>query len=170
MPFQRHRSIVKAPKRQTIWLGVDIALSAVAGNATILLASLNAAALAVRPFTVVRTHLLIHWESDQEAASESPSGAYGMVVTSEQASTATTIPGPISEIDSSGFFVWSPLFANFLIGDATGFISPRGYTVLVDSKAMRKVGPNEQIRMRVENTTAVGAFVTMLGRMLVKLQ
>ena len=157
-------------KRQNVWFIIDVDPVAVAADAVVNLATFNAEALAFRPFTIVRTHILGNWGSDQLAASETPSGALGISVTSDQATSITGIPNPIANADSSSFIVWQPLLSPFLFGDATGFIEPSGQQFTIDSKAMRKVGPNETIRIIVENSSPTdGAIISMVGRMLVKL-
>ena len=159
-----------APKRLNQWAFIDIDPVAVAADAVVLAAQLNAAALLLRPFTIVRTHIQVLWQSDQFAAGETPTGVLGVCVTSEQATGVTTIPNPMANADSSAFYVWQPMIADFMFGDATGFDSDAGRQYTVDSKAMRKVGPNEQVRWMVENTSATaGALFTAIGRFLVKL-
>ncbi len=168
----RHRGpmIRRATKREMVWFFWDIDATAIAADANVVLGSLNAAALALRPFTVVRTHLLVNWQSDQTAASETPTGALGSAVTSEQAATQSVVPNPMANADSSAFFTWTPLISPFVFGSAAAFIEPGGYMKEVDSKAMRKVGPNEQIRVICENTSpTAGAIITVVGRQLVKL-
>ncbi len=56
-------------RRQTLWFGGVSVQSTLAGASTaILQTSLNAAALALRPFTVVRNHGFVFLESDQVVA------------------------------------------------------------------------------------------------------
>jgi len=166
----RGRTFAKSD-RQAVWLGIDIDPVTIAAGATVLVATLNAAALALRPFTVVRTRAMINWGSDQAAASEAPLGALGLIVVSDQAAAAGSgsVPSPVGNTDAP-FFVWEPLISTFLFGDLTGFIEPSGYNLVVDSKAMRKVGVNEDVAIQVGNTSsAEGAIAVMIGRMLVKL-
>ena len=68
---------------------------------------LNAAALALRPFTVVRTRANLIIRSDQQAASELFEVAYGETVVSEQASAAgvVSVPTPVTE-DASDWHVY----------------------------------------------------------------
>jgi len=163
------RGFVRPAGRANLWLGIDIDGTAVAADSSVLLASLNAAALALRPFTVVRVRALIRWQSDQIASTEGPTGAFGAVVTSDQAASATTVPSPINNPDGN-FFVWEPLITQVIFGTGVGFIEPAGYYPTVDSKAMRKVGNNEDVRFMVENSHPTdGALIAVVGRMLVKL-
>ncbi len=164
------RQMVRS-QRSNVWLFWEVNPVVVAAASSVLVASLNAAALALRPFTVIRTHLVFHAETDQSAASELNQGAMGMVVVSDQASAtgAGATPNPIGNADAP-WFVYQPWIDSFLLGDATGFIESTGIQYDVDSKAMRKVGINEDIIMEVENgSAAAGATITVQGRVLVKL-
>ena len=67
------RRVTRTPGKM-IWLFIGYPTDKVtiaAGSAT-LLATLNAAALALRPFTVMRTRLRLWIGSDQTVASEEP--------------------------------------------------------------------------------------------------
>ena len=50
-----------------------------------------------------------------------------------------------------------------------GFNESVGSAYDIDSKAMRKVGPNEDVALMIEEVNAFGAVVQTTGRMLVKL-
>jgi len=167
----RRRIVTRTPaRREMVWIPWTLGDFVIAANVGTLLGVLNAAALALRPFTIVRTHLLLTWDSDQSAASEVPIGAVGMIVTSEQATTAgiASIPTPVTEADAD-FFVYQPLMSSFSFATAAGFESHSGGYWTVDSKAMRKVGINQDIACVVEESNNVGAFVGVQGRMLLKL-
>ena len=172
MAVQRRSRLVRAKSdRQMIWIGVDIDSTAVAASTVILLGVLNAAALALWPFTVVRSRYRMLWTSDQIAASEQPHGAAGCMVVSDQASATgvTAIPDPVTNSDAP-WFMYEPLILRFEFGSAIGFQSPSGFMVDVDSKAMRKVGNNEDVVTIVTNSDAAsGALISMQGRMLIKL-
>ena len=161
---------VRPPPRSSVWIGINIENIAVGPGATVLVGVLNAAALALRPFTVTRTRGIIQWQSDQAAASEYSFGALGCIVVSDQAVAAgvASIPEPLLNTDAP-FFVWEPFGDSFLFGDGTGFQGNALYTQPVDSKAMRKVQNNEDVAFTVENGSGFGAIFTMTARMLVKL-
>jgi len=156
--------------RQNLWLGINDTATVVAGSTSTLLTSLNAAALALRPFTIVRTRLRIFIESDQAAASELMHAAYGRMVVSDQAAAAGTasVPAPLTNTDAP-WYVWEALFNKFLFGDATGFLEPSGTMIEVDSKAMRKVGNNEDVVSVIEMGTGDGGAISQIGRSLIKL-
>ncbi len=170
--FVRRAPLRQGQRRKSLWLGLDLASTVVAGNSKVLLLTLNAAGLLLRPFTVVRTRLLLHVESDQVAANEKTRGAMGIMVVSDEAAAAGvgSIPGPGTEF-SAPWFVWEPYSTSFLFGTGVGFENSVGRFITVDSKSMRKVGANEDVVVVATNaeTAANGILMTIFGRMLVKL-
>ena len=108
MAVRRHGRVSRpGPKRSTVWLDVNIGEDIVAASTITVLGVLNAAALAFRPFTIVRTRLAILYGTDQNSANESPRGAFGMIVVNDKAAAlgVTAIPGPISRLDDD-WYVW----------------------------------------------------------------
>ena len=166
--IRRHGSVV----RETNWLSISAVFSTLAasGNAA-LLSSLNAAALALRPFTVIRTHLNWQIETDQSAASEVYIGNIGMAVVSDQASAIgiTAVPTPATDLDSDLFFLHASTIGSFVLGDATGFQEiPQSREI--DSKAMRKVNSDQDVVIVAEAGIGVsGLELRAVGRMLIKL-
>jgi len=169
MAIRRHRSIVRPTRRQMVWFQAGLANTVISSTSTTLLTVLNAAGLALRPFTIIRTRLVISFATDQLAASESPQGVFTMGVVSEQASAAgvASVPSGIAEPDGD-FFVYQGLQANVSFGDATGFASLLSHYV-IDSKAQRKVGINEDVVQVIETRSGGGADLSIEGRYLVKL-
>ena len=153
-----------------MWIGSGLTVTTLVASTNTLLQSLSAAALLLRPFTIIRTRLLIQFESDQTAGSENPQGVFAKIVVSDQAiaAGAASIPNPITNADAP-FHVYNPLISSFLLVTAAGFTEPTGYTVEVDSKAMRKVGANEDVATMFSMRNAVGGVIQIEGRTLVKL-
>ena len=161
--------------RKSLWIGITPTITtSVTGG--VITNALNAAALALRPFTIVRTHLQFYAHSDQAATSETYGGAVGMAVVSDQALAVgvTAIPTPITDLGSDLFFVhqmyWGEahLFSAIGVEDLTG--QGNGWTV--DSKAMRKVTDDQDLAIVLESTSGIigeGSIVAMMGRMLIKL-
>ncbi len=173
MAVQRHRrsNLVRAKSdRQMVWLAAGLSQTAVAGSADTLVASLNAAALALRPFTIVRTRILLNYGSDQIAASEATAGAFGMIVVSDQAAGVgvTAVPHPVGNEDAP-WFVYEGLLAPFLFLTSAGFEGDFGLTTKIDSKSMRKVGNNEDVVFVYSARGTFGAVLSLEGRMLIKL-
>ena len=164
---------VRSAKRQMTWIGIRITPQVLTGTTPLLLGSMNAAALALRPFTIVRTRMNIWVASDQAAVSETNSGAYAMQVVTEQATGAgvTAVPTPGSEFNAD-YFVYQPFQFDFVFLSSVGIYERTGegsgYTI--DSKAMRKVDVDDDLSMTAQMDVAtVGAIITGNGRMLVKL-
>ena len=156
--------------RKSLWLQFDpITITGTQGTA-FLMASLNAAALALRLFTIVRSHLEVLFLSDQAAAVEIQIGALGLAIVSEQANAVgvTAIPTPVTESGSSLWFLHKFLFAQESrvvdVGKPAGQWS-------IDSKAMRKVEVGSDLIMAVEFDFIGGSGgVQMIagGRVLIK--
>ena len=170
--FVAHRSGRTSPKRKSLWIDfANIATSetSIPAGSALLIGSLNAAALATRPFTVVRTRGRIWTATDQQGGSEDAFGALGFAIVSDQASAigVTAVPTPITDAGSSLFFSWTAWFA-CVEGAATPDAAP-GFVADFDSKAMRKVEVGEDLIISIENgNSADGANFIMMGRILIK--
>jgi len=108
--------------------------------------------------TIIRTRGLFAVKTDQIATTENQMGAVGLGVVSEQAATVgiTAVPHPDTDSGWNGWLWHSYWVASFTFGSAVGFTSPSLSQVIIDSKAMRKVGDNERVVLVVENSSAVG--------------
>ncbi len=172
MPRRFHQQVRGTRSvRQNQWLVIDIDEVAIDTNTQLLAASLSAAALLLRPFTVVRTHILVGWRSDQIAASQGCNAAVGLIVVNDQAVVAgvASIPSPVVNQDAP-FYVWQPMMQQMIFGSNIGFTQEGYVQYEIDSKAMRKVGPNEDIVVTVENVDNTdGGLFTAIGRFLIKL-
>ena len=167
------RVVTRSAPRVSTWFEVRPvnSLTAIANGASVLIGTLNAAALALRPFTIVRTRLLLYWESDQVAVTEVPIGSFGMIVVKQTATTAgiASIPTPQTE-PNADFFVYETLVSEFTRIDGSGFSEgSQGLKTVVDSKSMRKVGLEDDLAVIFQNISTVGANAFVGGRFLVKL-
>jgi len=171
----RRRTFVRGGKtvRETVWLGhTPTAVNLAAASTANLFGSLNAAAIALLPFTVIRSRGILSYGSDQTVASENFSAALGIAIVTQQASAigVTAVPTPMTELDSDQFFVHQIMAGRFQFITGVGF-HPQARTFLeYDSKAMRKVGQDDDLVLTLE-TSAVSAGMDILhaGRFLVKL-
>ena len=165
---QRLRRVSNVPKRAPVWFGIELNPVAVASNSAVLLFTLNAGALALRPFTVVRTRMKLLYQSDQSAALEEYGGALGIAVVTDRAAAAGigSVPNPFANIDSDAFFVHDTFYAQS--GAAGDSIASTNW-ISIDSKAMRKVGIDDDIVGTVEALSLGGLEVGIIGRMLVKM-
>ena len=165
----------RAPRRKMLWLDFAQVLqqpaSVAAGTAVLLSPGLNAAGLALRPFTIVRTRGFIWAGTDQVAATETAFGAMGMLVAKDPAMAAGvgSLPTPTTETNAE-FLVYQPFVTAIQFTAAAAYQNPAGNVFQFDSKAQRKVGIDEDMGILFENESAgSGAIVVLGGRCLIKL-
>ena len=155
-----------------MWIGAGVGETTLTGSTLTLVSSLSAGALLLRPFTVMRTHITVVCVSDQEAVDERPLGSFGMLVVTDTAAAlgVTALPNPsgISGDPEAAWYAWQSLYAQVLVDSASG-VHPSNYAIPIDSKAMRKVGPDDNIVMLVDVESAPGLLIQTNGRMLIQL-
>jgi len=167
------RGIQRGARRETSWIGIAPSSTTLASaSSAALIASLNTAGLAKRPFTIVRTHIGVHVISDQLGADEFSIVGLGMCVVSQQAEGIgiTAVPTPMAEIGSDLFYLHQVMFNDFTFVSGAGFDSQGGRDYMIDSKVARKVNDDEQVIIVAENSaiTAAGCTILLAGRFLVK--
>jgi len=158
-------------RRETSWFFNGWTSTTIAAPGSVLIASLNVAALALRPFTIVRWRGLWSVVSDQIANGENQVVSYGVAVVSEQAVAigVTAIPTPVTDLGSDLWFVLEHLVNRWEVVSAVGVESPI-QTGGIDSKAMRKVEEGEDVVIVMETAAiSAGAVMKQVGRFLVKL-
>jgi hypothetical protein len=139
---------------------------------TALLYTASAAEDALRPYTVIRTHLYLNIASDQVVASESGLMAVGFAVVSDQASAIgiTAVPTPITDLDSDAWYLHQFLSTQFTLLSAVGFTGGTNKEINVDSKAMRRVEDGFDNIVTVEvSAGSDGIAIETAGRQLLKL-
>ncbi len=162
-------------RRETLWLGGTVFRQTLAAVTSVALVQvLNAAALALRPFTIVRTRGQLNVHSDQSGASQSYGASYGDAVVSEQASTigVTAVPTPTVDSSSDLWSTYEMMISEFVFGSAASFIAAAGITRIIDSKAMRKVEDGQDLVAVVEGPGAGltgGSIISGFTRVLIKL-
>ena len=165
------RGVQRGARRMSSWLEIpwsDTNLTAAGGT---IVASLTTAEKAKRPFTIVRTHMLIGVVTDQVVATEDFFGAVGMCVVSDQASAAgaASVPTPDTDAASDLWFLHQYYMGEFRFGTNVGFQNRSERQYQIDSKAMRKVNEDEDVLVIAElNTTGSGHTVSIAGRLLIK--
>jgi len=168
MAMRQGGRVHRGPRRKSLWLQFQPTVSTVTGSGDAnLVFTLNSAALALRPFTVVRTHFQVMIRSDQEAAMEQQIGAFGIAVVSDEAVAVgiTAIPTPAAQLGSGLWFVNQLCFGEeSRLADKA--LPPMHYQI--DSKAMRKVEAGSDIVVVVETVFSPGIVFTLGGRILVK--
>ena len=163
----RHRR-ERGQVRLTDWGFFTPAITTVSSGAVVL-GSLNAAALALRPFTIIRQYYELYMISDQVINFEDQIAGFGTCVVSDQASAigVTAVPTPITDLGSD---LW--MCHQLLMGRELSLIDTQfpGAHYSVDSKAMRKVNGDEDFVISVEASSAgSGLKLFAGGRFLIKL-
>jgi len=163
---------IRPPPRTKIWIGAGVGLTTLTANAVQLISVLSAGALLLRPFTILRTHMLFSFESDQDGTDERPFGTLAQIVVTETASgigaTAVPDPDPIAGNSDADWFLIQNMYHSVRDSGTPSMQAPFENQYEVDSKAMRKVGPQDDIVM-MSSMNAFGAFVTTQGRRLIQL-
>ena len=164
------RVFTRPAPRTKMWIGSGLAVAQPAASAATLFATYSAAALLLRPFTILRTRLDINWRSDQTAASEAPTGAYGEIIVKESATDigVTAVPHPLADTEAD-WYIYQGLTAPFLFITGVGIAGRAGFRYVVDSKAMRKVGPQDDLAAVIELRAAGGGLINVEGRQLIQL-
>ncbi len=152
----RRSFAVRGSRRETEWAAsADSAATASVGPGVKMLDQIFSSALLaeVSPATIIRVRGWIYVQSDQVAAREEPFGALGFRVVSDLAATAgaASIPGPITNEDDEGWFVWPPIF---VVQEAASS-NPGGAVIEFDSKAMSKFVQGDAILVMLENAHGV---------------
>ncbi len=160
----------RAPKRKTIWVGTaDQSVITVAGGASVIISSFAPDALSILAATVVRVRGFAIFFPSAFGADLNYSGAYGLGIVSDEAlaAGAASIPRPFDDDDWTGWLVHGYFAGHLEFQSAVGETQlPFGYHI--DSKAMRKVRPNEALVWMVESQ--VGAVtVNIQARVLMML-
>ncbi len=101
------RSSRPGQRRTTSWLDIAIGAQALGAGGAAIIQVMSAGFLAKRPFTVVRTHLEVLFQSDQVAATETQLGAIGLCVVSDQAAAIgiTAVPTPDTDLASDLWYL-----------------------------------------------------------------
>jgi len=161
-------------RRETLWIGSACVLQTIATpGAAFLILSLSAGALALRPFTIVRTRGVLYARSDQTAATEQFGIAVGSMVASDEAVAigVTAVPNPASNPSSDLWYLHELMFGDVSVATVVGFQSI-GKERIIDSKAMRKVEEGQDAVTVLETcveSNLEGCDVMYFDRTLVKL-
>ena len=111
--------------------------------------------------TVIRTRGMLGISSDQVSSNEVQLGAFGMCIVTAQAVSVgiTAIPHPATDAAWGGWFYHTFLMSELIVLSAAGFDSNfMGQTIVIDSKAMRKVDEDERLVVVIENSSASAGF------------
>ena len=159
----RRRSFERSVlRRRTSWEGTifDEATITVASSVVFSLVPEAVLEIDAKPTIArIRGHLLVRADADSTA------GAFGMLamgimMVTSTVSAAGAVPKPIAEIGSS--WMW---YHTALIGEQVASAESNGLSferVVVDTKAMRKVGINETLVLVLTMQTCEGTLVANL--------
>ena len=156
-------------RRETQWLEVEGTNATLTAAGGVLLNSLSTVEKALRPFTVVRSRLVVSLTSDQAAATEDQAGAVGIAIVSDQASAigVSAVPTPITDAASDMWLLHQMMLAaGSRVNDGQV-----GKVYEIDSKAMRKVADGEDLVIcaEVDPNVSSGIRLITIGRVLIKL-
>jgi len=162
--------------RETLWLELEPTRTTMAAASTaVVILSMTATELALRPFTVVRTIVHASLQSDQTGATENFDAAIGFAVVSDQASAigVTAVPTPMTDLDSDLWFFHQILDGAFKFVSGVG-VDPQGVVPSgggnYESRAMRKVNGDQEVTVVTEaSAISSGCQLYAAGRMLIKL-
>ncbi len=115
--------------------------------------------------TILRTVGLIAVVSDQVSAAESQHAAFGMIVVNDVAGAlgVTAIPGPITNAEDDGWFVYQSIQQKFSFITAAGFDSNGAVQYHFDSKAKRILSEGSVVAIVIENASSSIAFEVGIG-------
>ncbi len=172
-----HSRFVRPAPRTKMWIGAGVGSTTLSSASKHFVAQLSAGALLLRPFTILRTHILVNLRTDQLTATENLIASYGHIVVTDTAAAigVTAVPDPsgIAGDPEADWFVWQAMFNSFFIDingtDGIGVDGNNGVTYTIDSKAMRKVGPDDDVINMCTMTSSVGGILTTQGRRLIQL-
>jgi len=160
-------------RRETLWFtDTPTRTTMAAASTAVLVGSLNASALALRPFTVIRTVGYMHVKSDQTAVLEDYNASLGCAIVSDQATAigVTAVPTPMTDNGSDLWYFYQHAIGSFIFIDGTSFDPVGGVGMKVESKGARKVQEGEDLVIVAETgSNSSGVVLAKLLRILVKL-
>ena len=171
---RRSGSIFRGGKsvRESVWLSIAPTTTTItAAGTSVLFTGFSAGALALRPFTIVRTRGTLAIRSDQAVATEVFQASLGLAVVSDQAIAigVTAVPSPETDRDSDLWFVYETLEGFFVLSSAIGIYEAQ-IRKEFDSRAMRKVEDGQDVATVLETSSiSAGCVILKAGRMLLKL-
>ena len=173
MPRLRTRQVATSRRRpnrawggfaNTVNVGIPAATKVLLGGFTLSNANIDE--------TVLRTVGTLSVASDQVAVSEQQLGAFGLIIVNDLAvaAGAASIPGPITDRESDGWFLYVPIVQQFNFASGVGLQPDMAVQYHFDSKAKRRVQEGFQIAIMVENAHATHGFaISTIFRMLTQI-
>ena len=163
---RRNRSFVRraaGPRRATEWGFLSsTGTQNLAANTFIQAGSISQALFGdSTPLTLIRTRGYLFVATDQAAATETPLGAAGVVISTEAARVAgaASLPDPTADEDTGVWQTYVPFVNQFKLVNATGVDGNSGTMFMVDSKAMRKIDTGFALNLMISNASTLHGMV-----------
>ncbi len=173
MARRRSSRFVRPASRTKMWIGKGVGQTVITASTKHLISTLSAGALALRPFTILRTRMLCTLESDQTVAIERPTGSLGSIVVTDTAAAigVTAVPDPsvIAGAPEAAWFAVQQLHASFIQVTSAGFEATGSSQYEIDDHSMRKVSIDDDVVMMFTEFGAGGARLFTMGRTLIQL-
>ena len=170
---RRHTRFVRPSPKTKMWIGSGVGETTIGAGVKTLVSSLSAGALALRPFTILRTRMLLDYSSDQDGANERVFCSYAKLVVRDAAFaigvTAMPDPSGISGDPEADWFIWQAGRHVVSFDTASGFDFGGTSQYTIDSKAMRKVSIDDNVVAMCTEESAFGSRIMTNGRMLIQL-
>ncbi len=170
--FSRSRGRLGAVRRETLWAPIPFTIMTITGGGVALVATASASEDALRPYTVVRTHLHASLSSDQLIATETQVVAVGLAVVSDQASAigVSAVPTPVTDLASDAWYLHQWIMNEMFFITGVGFEAGMNKEADWDSKAMRRIEDGFDNILVVEAPAGLdGLNISLAGRQLLKL-
>ncbi len=171
--FSGFRQRLVRQGRKTFWFnGAWTNTNLASANSAAIVVSLNAAALALRPFTIIRTRGVWGVRSDQISVDENQFVNYGSIVVSDEALAVgvSAVPTPVEQ-DGSAWISFDQAVQQINAASDIG-LHPNmiPWRMEIDSKSMRKVEEGQTLIDVIQNSAiSNGAQVALYSRVLIKL-
>ena len=109
---------------------------------------------------VRRTRVQLSLSSDQAVSGEDQIGALGFIVVNDLAfaAGAAALPGPVTDANDDGWFVWMPFHATRL--EFAPSVNQSFENFEQDSKAMRRVEEGFTVAIMIENASLTDGIST----------
>ena len=161
----------RSAKRKTVWVGTSTTVSVTVGaGLSVIHSSFDPQALAMLAPTVVRTRGIATFTPSAFGADSRIDGAFGLGIVSDEAfaAGAASLPRPFDDDDWPGWLVHGYWQSRVEFQSATSevFIP---HTHVIDSKAMRKIGPGETLVWVMEDNASISTQAMISARVLMLL-
>ncbi len=169
MARRTHSRFIRPAPRTKMWIGAGVGATAITGSTVHLVGTLSAGALLLRPFTILRTIMVLEYNTDTLSVAEHPWGTFAKIIVTETAAalgiTAIPDPDPTAGDPEAAWFSVQNVSNPFKFSTAVAWQGGSfGRQYLMDQRAMRKVGPDDQVATVFSQQATVGADLLSQAR------